>query len=155
VLRQLRSERGETFIELVVSCVLLGILGIGMITALSGAIIVSHADRGFAGTETVLRSYATTLERRPYKSCTPGSSNNPYSASDLAFSAPTGYTTSVTAVKFLNNKNANNVVGAFVTACPTAANGGDQGVQQLTVRAVRTDGTAAQTVNVLLRQGDT
>ncbi len=149
-------ERGETLIELIVSTALLGILGVGMITALTSTIIVSNADRGFAGTETVLRSYATTLERRPYKSCTAGSSANPYSAADLAFTAPAGYTTSVTSVRFLTNKNLDNVTAgsAFSATCPTSANGGDQGVQRLMLRAIRTDGTAGQNLMLFLRRGD-
>jgi Tfp pilus assembly protein PilE len=156
VLRQLRSQRGETYIELIVSTALLGILGVAMIVALSSTIIVSHADRGFAGTETVLRSYATTLGRRPYKACTAGSGTSPYSASDLAFTAPSGYNTSVTSVKFLLDKNAADISApsAFGTTCPSSASGGDQGVQQLTLKAARTDGSVSQTLNVLLRKGD-
>jgi hypothetical protein len=155
VLRRLGPERGETFIELVVSAALLGLLGIGMLTALSNTIIVSHADRGFAGTETVLRSFATTLERRPYKTCTAGSSTNPYSAADLSFTAPSGYTTSVQSVKFLNNKNdADLSASDFQTTCPTAGQGGDQGAQMFTIKARRTDGTAEQSATVILRTGD-
>jgi hypothetical protein len=156
VLRRLRTERGETFIELVVSAALLGLLGLGMLTALSSTIIVSHADRSFAGTETVLRSFATTLERRPYKPCTAGSSTNPYTASDLAFTAPTGFKTSVTSVKFLQNKNSADISAssAFGSTCPTSANGGDQGVQEFMLKASKTDGTAPQTARVLLRKGD-
>ncbi len=156
MLQRLKGQRGETFIELVVSTLLLGILGVGMITALSSTIIVSNADRGFAGSETVLRSYATTLERRPYKACTSGSSANPYSAGDLAFTAPSGYTTSVTSVKFLVSKDAADVTAgnAFSSTCPTAANGGDQGVQQLTLKASRNDGSVVQNLTVLMRRGD-
>ena len=157
MLRRLRSQRGETYIELIVSTALLGILGVAMIVALSSTIIVSHADRGYAGTETVLRSYATQLERSPYKPCTAGSGTNPYSSSDLTFTGPsTGYTTSVTSVKFLVDQSSADISapGAFSTTCPTSANGGDQGVQQLTLKAARTDGSATQTLNVLLRRGD-
>lgn len=157
MLHRLRSERGETYIELIVSTALLGILGVAMIVALSSTIIVSNADRGYAGTETVLRSYATQLERSVYKPCTAGSSTNPYSPSDLNFTGPSaGYTTSVTAVKFLADKNAPNITAAsaFSTTCQTLANGGDQGVQQLTLKASRNDGSVSQTFNVLLRRGD-
>lgn len=157
MLRRLRSQRGETYIELIVSTALLGILGVAMIVALSSTIIVSHADRGFAGTETILRSYATQLERSPYKPCIAGTSTNPYSASDLTFTGPSaGYTTSVTSVQFLADDTSADLTapGSFTTTCPTAANGGDQGIQQLTLKAARTDGTVAQTVNVLLRRGN-
>ena len=148
-MRRLRSERGDTYIELIVSTLLLGILGIGMMTALSSIIIVSHADRGYAATETVLRSYATTLERRPYKTCTANSSTNPYTTSDLAFTAPSGYTTSVTSVKFLASNSA--TTATFGTTCPA---GGDQGAQQLTLKASRTNGSAPQTATIILRKGD-
>ena len=152
---RLRSERGETFTELIVSAALLGILGVGMLTALSSTIIVSNADRSFAGTETVLRSYATTLERRPYKACTAGVTATapnfaPYTASDLAFTPRTGYTTSVVSVKFVTDSS-NNIVGKFSATCPT---GGDKGVQEFTSRATRTDGSAKQDAKVLLRRGD-
>jgi Tfp pilus assembly protein PilE len=152
VLRRLRSERGETFVELVVSAALLGLLGVGMLTALSSTIIVSHADRGFAGSETVLRSFATTLERRPYKDCIAGSSTNPYSGSDLAFTAPNGFTTSVESVKFLDNADTPNLTSDnFVSTCPS---GGDLGAQMFTIEARRTDGTAEQSATVILRRGD-
>jgi hypothetical protein len=155
VLERLRSERGETFTELIVSAALLGVLGVGMIAALTSTIIVSNADRNYAGTETVLRSFATTLERRPYKACTAGSSANPYTAADLAFTARTGYTTSVESVKFLNSKNDNSLSSSdFVSTCPTAANGGDQGAQMFTIVARRTDGSAQQKATVILRKGD-
>jgi Tfp pilus assembly protein PilE len=161
VLRRLQDQRGETYVELIVSTALLGILGVAMIVALSSTIIVSHADRGFAGTETVLRSYATTLERRPYKACTSGTTTTPpattpYTTSDLAFTPPTGYTTSVTSVKFLADKNTSDLTAAnsFSATCPSVANGGDQGAQQLILKAVRTDGTAAQTLTLILRRGD-
>jgi Tfp pilus assembly protein PilE len=154
VLERLRTQRGETLIELIVSAALLGILGVGMLTALSSTIIVSNADRSFAGSETVLRSFATTLERRPYKTCTAGSSANPYSAADLAFSARTGYTTSVESVKFLNNKNDNSLSASdFQTSCPTTGQGGDQGAQMFTIVARRTDGSAEQKATVILRRG--
>jgi hypothetical protein len=150
---RLRSERGESFAELIVSAALLGLLGVGMLSALSTTIIVSNADRSFAGTETVLRSYATALERRPYKACTAGSSNNPYSPADTAFSAPANYTTSLVSVKFLVSDDDKDVTSSdFVTTCPAA---GDQGAQMFTVRAVRTDGTAGQNATVILRKGDT
>jgi Tfp pilus assembly protein PilE len=152
VLRGQANERGETFIELIVSTALLGILGVSMLVALSTTIIVSHADRGYAGAETVLRSYATTLERRPYKPCTGGSSTNPYSASDLAFTAPSGYTTSVTSVKFLTDRNLSSISSSsFGGTCP---GGGDQGAQQLTLKASRTNGSAPQQATVILRRGD-
>ncbi len=152
---RLRGQRGETFIELIVSTALLGILGVAMLVALSSTIIVSHADRGLAGTETMLRSYATTLERRPYKTCIAGSATNPYSAGDLAFTPPTGYVTSVTAVKYLTDRNQPNLTSSsFSATCPNSAAGGDQGAQQLTLKASRTDGSAAQTLNVILRRGD-
>jgi Tfp pilus assembly protein PilE len=149
VARRAGSERGETLIELIVSAALLGILGIGMMTALTNTIIVSRADRSFAGTETVLRSFATTLERRPYKTCTPGSTANPYSASDLAFTAPSGYTTSVTSVKFLTDNNTDNAVGKFSATCPAS---GDKGVQEFMIRAVHDN--IEQDAKVLLRKGD-
>jgi Tfp pilus assembly protein PilE len=157
VLRKKRDERlrerGETLIELIVSTTLLGILGVGMLTALSSTIIVSNADRGFAGTETVLRSYATTLESREYKPCTsPGSPASPYTT-PLAFSNPTGYQTSITGPTFLVDKDSQNVTApsAFSANCPP---GGDQGVQRFVLKAVRNDGTAGQTLNVLVRRGD-
>jgi hypothetical protein len=159
--RQLRSERGETMVELIVSTALLGLLGVAMLTALSSTIIVSNADRGFAGTETVLRSYATTLERMPYKPCTAGATTTPpatapYTSSDLAYTPISGYSVSVTSVKFLTSKTLTDLTPAtaFSSTCPTSGNGGDQGLQQLTLRAVRTDGTSAQTVNILIRRGD-
>jgi type II secretory pathway pseudopilin PulG len=155
---RLRAQRGDTLIELIVSAALLGILGVGMLTALSGTIIVSNADRGFAGTETVLRSYATALEKVPYKACTAGATTTPpattpYTATDLAFTPIAGYTTSVTAVKFLGNKTSSDIsaANAFSGTCPA---GGDQGLQQLTLKAVRSDGTAAQSVNLFKRRGD-
>jgi type II secretory pathway pseudopilin PulG len=156
VLRRLRSERGDTYIELIVSTALLGILGVGMLTALSSTIIVSNADRGYAGIETVLRSYATTLERRPYKPCTAGSSANPYTASDLAFSAPTGYTATVTSVKFLTKAgNTNNISSSsFGTTCPTGGDGGgDQGAQQFAIKVSKT-GSASQTATIIMRKGN-
>lgn len=152
---EFRSERGETFTELIVSTALLGLLGVGMIAALSSTIIVSNADRNFAGTETVLRSFATTLERRPYKSCIAGSSTNPYSGSDLAFTPRSGYTTSVESVKFLISKSDNSLSSSdFQTTCPSTANGGDQGVQMLRIVARRTDGSAQQKATVIFRKGD-
>lgn len=128
-----------------------------MIVALSSTIIVSHADRGYAGTETILRSYATQLERSPYKPCTAGSGTNPYTSGDFTFTGPSaGFNTSVTSVKFLVDKNAADVSApsAFSATCPSAAAGGDQGVQLLALKAARIDGSVSQTLNVLFRRGN-
>ena len=52
-----RGERGETLAEVLVSTTLLGIIGIGIIGAITTVLISTDIDRRVSAVETVLRSY--------------------------------------------------------------------------------------------------
>ena len=71
-------QSGETLVETLITVVLLGLLGVGIVAAMASVISVSDLDAKQSGAETVLRSYAQAWNRAPYVSCTASQSTNPY-----------------------------------------------------------------------------
>jgi len=119
-----RAERGETLIELLVTIVIMGLAFGAIIAGVGVAIASSDSHRQEATAEGVLRSYAervTDAKDVPYVDCaTTGS----YS-SVPGFSAPSGWTVSITGITYLQSNN------TFGGGCSP-----DRGAQQLTLQAV-------------------
>ncbi len=123
-------QAGETLIETLITVILLGLLGVGVVAAMTSIISVSDYDAKQSGAETVLRSYAEAWDRAPYMACTASQPTNPYgSTTPPGFTLPTGYTASVSSVTFWNGTSSTPVT--FGGTCPAS---GDAGLQSLTLR---------------------
>lgn len=67
-----RDQKGETLVEILVSTTLLGIVGIGIIGAIASVLISTEIDRKVSQAETVIRSYASAIQRADYIPCGSG-----------------------------------------------------------------------------------
>lgn len=172
-----RGEAGETLAELLVSVAILGILAVGVVGALASDIIVSRADRDTSTSEAVTRSFSAYLTRTlgsstGYRTCNAGSTSNPYygsgtgkwTSSSLGYAPPSGYSATVTGwasnggVSFWNGTSGRpGDTGSAATAqfsgtCPSSGNGGDQGLQQLSIRVATTGGTGIAIATIQVRE---
>jgi type II secretory pathway pseudopilin PulG len=140
------TQAGETLIETLIAVILLGLLGVGVVAAMTSIISVSDYDAKQSGAETVLRSYAQAWNRAPYVACTGGSPANPYgSTTPPGFTLPSGYTASVSGVTFWNGTSSTPVT--FGGTCPAS---GDAGLQSLSLRVTSPRGPA-QTLTIQKR----
>jgi prepilin-type N-terminal cleavage/methylation domain-containing protein len=138
----LRSERGETLIELVVAVAILGIAAVAILGGLMVSIRTSVMHRNDATGGVYVRSFAeaiqTDVDNSGYKSCANASSG--YAAVAVP-SLPAGYTRSVTAVQSWN--------GSTWGACTV------DGVQRLDLLVTTAGGAplrAEEKLTVILRQ---
>ncbi len=138
-------QAGETLIETLITVILLGLLGVGVVAAMTSIISVSDYDAKQSGAETVLRSYAQAWDRAPYKTCTASQTTNPYGSTPSGFTLPNGYTASVSSVTFWNGTSSTPVT--FGGTCPAS---GDAGLQSLTLRVTAPRGPA-QTLTIQKR----
>jgi type II secretory pathway pseudopilin PulG len=123
-LARARREAGETLVELLVTITIMGIAFGAILAGVGVAIASSDSHRQESTAEGVLRNYAERLTDQkdvPYVACAGPSS---YAAVPPGFSAPIGWTVSITGVSYLQGDN------TFGGACSP-----DRGAQQLTLRA--------------------
>lgn len=105
---RLRSDAGETLIELALTIVILGIcsVAIGTGVALSAKISGMHRQQALA--DEFLHNYAETLQASPYQPCT---SASPSYATGLPKPTPGTWSVSQSAISYWNGT-------AFTSACP-------------------------------------
>jgi type II secretory pathway pseudopilin PulG len=133
-----RSQSGETLLETLITVVLLGLLGAGVVSAMASIISVSDLDARQSAGETVLRSYAQAWERAAYVPCVASQATNPNaSTTPPGFTAPAGYTATVVSTDFWNGTSSAPVT--FVATCPAT---GDKGLQALNLRVTPPRGPA-------------
>jgi prepilin-type N-terminal cleavage/methylation domain-containing protein len=137
-----RDDRGETLVELVVAVAILGIAAVAILGGLMVGIRSSVMHRNDASGGAYVRSFAeaiqTDVDKNGYKSCADASSHY---ASVAVPELPTGYATTVTAVKSWN--------GSTWGTCTV------DGVQRLDLKVTTTGDTlrrAEEKLTVILRR---
>ncbi|MFN2606537.1 MAG: prepilin-type N-terminal cleavage/methylation domain-containing protein [Acidimicrobiales bacterium] len=137
--RRLHGEAGVTLIESVVALAILGIAFAIFVGGMFTSVVGSDVHRKQATAETVLRSYAESLEQSgvTYVNCA-GVTSYP------AFSAPSGYTATITAVEYWNGSS-------YGAALPSPCSS-DLGIQQLSLRVASTDNRDAEIVDIVKRK---
>ena len=142
-----RGQGGETLVEILVSTTLLGIIGIGIIGAIASVLISTDIDRKSSEAETVIRSYASAIQRAGYQPC---ASFDAYAPGAVGFTPPARYGAKVTKVRFWD--------GGGPTVVPTSAppppqnpnlkfadsctNGVDPGLQEVAIQVDAVGGRA-------------
>ena len=118
-------ESGETLLELLVTITIMGAAFVAIIAGVGVAIASSDSHRQEATAEGVLRSYAERIQDSKdvaYVDCATTANYG----SPAGFTAPTGWTVSLTGVAYLQADT------SYAGGCPSP----DRGAQQLTLRAV-------------------
>ena len=136
-----RRERGETLIEVLVAVIILSTAIVALVGGIALAVRVSDIHRKQATAGAAVRAFAEVLETRV--AATPTGYVDTTCATPASYTgiytAPSGYTAEVTAVKFWSGS-------AFVATCP------DKGVQLVSLRVASNDGRASETLDVVLRK---
>jgi type II secretory pathway pseudopilin PulG len=137
----LRDERGETLIEVLVSIVILGLAVTAIVAGLMLSVRTSDAHRKQTTSTAYLRDYAEAIELAVrtggYQStCAPTYAAGT-AAPSAAYNAP-----QIVAVSFWNG-----------TTFPASCNAGtDQGIQQLKLQLTSKDGRATEQLYIVLRR---
>jgi Tfp pilus assembly protein PilV len=143
-----RGDRGETLIELMVAVMILSTAVVALVGAIALTVRVSDIHRKQATAGASVRAFAEALATKV--AATPTGYHDATCATPAnytgMYTAPTGFTATVTAVKFWSGS-------AFVATCP------DNGVQLVSLSVASNDGRASETLDVVLRkpcrQGET
>jgi len=138
---RLLDERGDTLLELIIAVSILGIAFVALLTAMFTSNVSSdlHRKQAVAGGE--LRNFSEAIQRETYVSCATVSSYG------STYTAPTGFTKSITAIEFHNADATNPAVSIFQGTCPST----DQGIQRLTLRIASTDARITEDLVVVKR----
>ncbi|MCU1497424.1 MAG: hypothetical protein JWM47_1377 [Acidimicrobiales bacterium] len=146
------GERGETLLELLATVFLLGVVIVGLVTALLQVIIASDNNRRHvrAGNEAV--TMLENIRVAPYSQCSaasPTPQNTSYRS--VAGTPPSGYTYTLD-IRFLVSRTAATSAtspAVFQATCPGA---GDQGSQRITITMVAPGRSAvAETLTLIKR----
>ena len=135
-----RRDHGATLIEMLISIVLLGTVGVAVLAAMSAAIVAARTNDELATVQSRLAQAVDAIsdtepEQVPYVDCADGPPGPAYQAALDAEFAPPG-SIQVLSVEFWNGAS-----GQFGTDCRTATDG--DRLQRVTLRA-EVDGLARE-----------
>lgn len=149
----LRSgEGGMSLAEMLVAVTILGLAIPVIIAGLGTASMASDRHRKQATADTVLKSYGEAIKdavRRnvapfTYVDCAPASTyTNPDLATATGWSAPTGYSVSISGVQY-------SASSGFSSSCDTGAP--YVNTQRLSLTAVSDDGRGTETLEIVVRK---
>lgn len=132
--RNVRDDRGDTLIEVVMAVLILGIAAVAIVGGMALSVKVSDIHRKQADAGAALHDYAESLQ----------SSYNPCHGSIPAayrLSAEAGFRPPDITVRYWTGES-------FSPTCP----GADPGLQQLTIDVTSTDGRASESLTVVVRR---
>jgi prepilin-type N-terminal cleavage/methylation domain-containing protein len=141
---QVADEAGFSLAEILITIVIVSVTFAAILGGLMTSITVSSLHRKEATADAVARDAAEWVKgalSNPYMSC---ANTGTYTFAGL--SVPSGYTASVTSVRYWDGTSSNPVV--FGSSCPSNP---DKGLQDITVVARSTDSSAVESVEILKR----
>jgi len=138
--RRWSDDRGESLVELLFAITIMSTAVVAMLAGLATAVVVSDMHRKQASAGAQVRTFAEAVEK--------AINNSPTAYVDCAttgsyasvFTAETGYTAQIVAVRYWNGST-------FSSTCGT-----DPGVQRVTVRVASNDNRASETIDVIVRK---
>jgi len=134
------SEKGESLLELMIAIVIISVGVIAVVAGLATSIRMSDIHRKQTTAGSTVRSYAEAIQNSVLSSGYQASCTPTYAST---FSTPSGYTSSISTVKFWNGSS------FPTTACNAAT---DQGLQQLTLQVSSSDNRAVEKLVIVLRR---
>lgn len=146
-LGRLRTERGDTLVEILVTVVIMGIAITAIVGGVATSIFMTTFHRQEASEQTLLRSYADAVEsNRSWAGCSSTTAN--YSPGSVGFTIPssygTGYTASATAVMFPSGSPLS--AGGLSFSSPSCAT--DPGILQVSIQVQSSRATEKMAVVV-------
>lgn len=142
-----RRDRGFTFVETVITVVLMGVVVVPILAAVRGAIRVSAVSESAAAVETVLVNAADRVQRAPDSSCD--------LSNDAVLALPTEWPTSSMQVTQQYLSASGWVAGAPTSsggrgpACPSAGLPAEQIVKRVTLTVTSPDGAVTRRIQVV------
>jgi prepilin-type N-terminal cleavage/methylation domain-containing protein len=140
---QVAEEAGFSLAEILITIVIISVTFSAILGGLMTSITVSSLHRKEAAADAVARDAAEWVKgalSNPYASC---ANTGTYTFTGL--SVPSGYTASVTSVRYWDGTSSNPVT--FGSSCPSP----DKGLQDITVVARSTDSSAVESVEIVKR----
>jgi prepilin-type N-terminal cleavage/methylation domain-containing protein len=136
------EDRGETLLELLIAVVILGVVLVSVVGGFATGTLTSDAHRKQSTAAAYAKDYAEAIQSAVTKATVPytGCASATTYAAPPGFSAPSGYVTSVTTVRYWTGS-------AWSATCSS-----DTGVQRLTARVASVDGRATEQVTLVLRK---
>jgi Tfp pilus assembly protein PilV len=138
----LRSDQGETLLELLISIVILGVCVVAIGSSITLSILISDVHRKQSLASEFLHNNAETIQASAYQPCT-GTVNY---ATGLPVPPNGGpWTVTQKKVQFWNGTS-------FTSTCPTVLGAPkDMGLEQVTLRLQSSDQTVDETLDVIVR----
>jgi type II secretory pathway pseudopilin PulG len=134
--RRVARDDGESLIELTIALLVLSVAAVAIVTAMTLSVKVSDIHRKQATASAAVRDYAEAIE-----TAVAGVGYVPGTGAYPAYTAPTGYTASLTSKECW-----------FGSAWLACAPGNDIGVQRLTLQVASSDGRATEKLVVIVRK---
>lgn len=128
----LSEDEGFSLVEVLVATSLMMIVVVGIMGALSVALLSSHAERGTTTSHDLTRSYQDAITAA--KTYVPCAAPGDYTPEDIGWSVPEGYAARVSAVAQWNG----NVDPVGFSTPPSCTSATDSGMQQLTLEVTTT-----------------
>jgi prepilin-type N-terminal cleavage/methylation domain-containing protein len=129
-------EAGLTLVEVLMAVAILGIGVVAIVGGMMTSIKSSDLERRAADAQTAVRAYAEAVAGATYAACAS-------SYATTGFTAPTGFTTSMT-VSYWNA-----TTSSFGSTCTVPT---DSGLQKVALTVAATDGRATETLTIAKRK---
>lgn len=152
------DDGGETLVELIVAVVILGITAVSIVGGIGVSILMSDIHHKQATAGAAVRDFAEKVESfiaaGGYVNC---ATTAAYSASQVGYVAPAGYTPAVTSVTYWEDATttpAQATPAFYGPSCPTKTNGvpGDSGLQKVALKVSSADGRDSESLAIVLRK---
>jgi type II secretory pathway pseudopilin PulG len=136
------NDQGESLIELIIAIAIMGIAVVAIVSGIVTGILMSDVHRKQATAGAYVRSYAEAVETYAAAGNYDSSATPNYTAARVGFTAPTGFTASVTGVQCWSDST------KVFSSCST-----DVGVQKVTLTvATNADTRASESLVVIIRK---
>jgi Tfp pilus assembly protein PilV len=148
VRQRCRGEGGFTLTEALAALIILGVAVFGILTAMGASAVTSDVHRKSVTSDAIVKSWAERLNSVVYQECATAAVPQ-YQPAAMAVTVPTGFTASITSIRYWNGDGGTNTPATFSASCPGAP---DNGVQQITLLVKSSDNRGKQQVTILKRR---
>lgn len=147
-LRQLRSDAGDTLVEVLVTIVIMGLAVTAIVGGVATSILVSAVNREQATAGVIIRDYAEAIisANTPYVACAVASSYAATVTVPSGWSQPVVLNAGAHLIQYWQSNGSGG--GSFVSTCPSP----DQGAQSMWLQVSSPDGRDVETLQIVKRK---